>query len=214
MPWNRTGVDSTVVKLTIGMLPGDEEFALSCGGYGDEPGKMIWTAGIALDSRENVYATDEWMNRVSVFDKEGSLQGIWGTTGSEEGELLRPSGIAVDAQDDVYIADSLNHRIQKFTKEGKFLAKWGSRGSGEGELDSPWGIRIDAQGYVYVADHKNHRPRSSHLTGSGWLPSAATAPAEGSWTALRTWRWTPMVTCTCVTGPTAGSRFTDPRESS
>ena len=157
VPWNRTGVDSTVVKLTIGMLPGDEEFALSCGGYGDEPGKMIWTAGIALDSRENVYATDEWMNRVSVFDKEGSLQGIWGTTGSEEGELLRPSGIAVDAQEDVYIADSLNHRIQKFTKEGKFLAKWGSRGNGEGELDSPWGITIDAQGCVYVADHKNHR---------------------------------------------------------
>ena len=37
------------------------------------PGEMIWPAGIALDSQENVYVTDEWLNRVSVFDKDGNF---------------------------------------------------------------------------------------------------------------------------------------------
>jgi DNA-binding beta-propeller fold protein YncE len=154
---NRTQLGTRVGKFTIGREPGAEEFVADFSRPGDGPGQLIWPAGIALDSQENVYVTDEWLNRVSIFDKEGNFLRDWGTSGSDDGELNRPSGIAIDKQDTVYIVDSRNHRVQKFTKDGKFLSTWGSLGSAEGQFNAPWGITIDPQGFVYVADHKNHR---------------------------------------------------------
>ena len=157
VPWNQTAFNAKVSKLTIGKVPGDESFVGDFGSYGDGEGELIWPAGICLDSQENVYVSDEWLNRVSIFDKEGNFLSLWGTAGSGDRELNRPSGIAMDQQDNLYVVDSLNHRVQRFTRDGQFLGKWGKRGSHEGELDSPWGITIGNQGYVYVADHMNHR---------------------------------------------------------
>jgi DNA-binding beta-propeller fold protein YncE len=157
MPWNRTQVGTRVGKFTIGPVPGDEEFVADISRPGDGPGQLIWPAGLALDRQENVYVTDEWLNRVSVFDKDGNFLRDWGMSGSDDGEFNGPSGIAIDPQDVLYIVDSRNHRVQKFTKEGRFLSTWGSLGSGKGQLNAPWGITLDQQGNVYVADHKNHR---------------------------------------------------------
>ena len=157
VPWNRTGSGSRVSKLTIGMVPGDEELVGEIGKYGDGPGQFIWGTGLALDSRKNLYLTDEWLNRVSIFDKGDAFLDLWGASGDGDGQFNGPSGIAIDGQDNVYIVDSYNHRVQKLTTDGKFLAKWGIQGSGDGEFSFPWGITVDALGYVYVADHKNHR---------------------------------------------------------
>ena len=156
-PWNRIGVHSKVNKFTIPITPGDEEFVCEFSSYGDGDGQLIWPAGIALDSQENVYVTDEWMNRVSIFDKDGNFLSLWGSQGAGDGQFNRPSGIAIDNEENLFIVDSLNHRVQKFIKDGKYLATWGRLGSGDGELNSPWGITTDDQGYVYVADFKNHR---------------------------------------------------------
>jgi DNA-binding beta-propeller fold protein YncE len=157
VPWNKTQLGTRVGKITIGPVPGDEEVVGDFSRPGDGPGEMIWPAGIALDSQENVYVTDEWLHRVSVFDKDGTFLRHWGTPGSGDGEFNGPSGIAIDPQDTLYIVDSRNHRVQKFTKDGKFLSAWGSLGSAAGQFNSPWGITLDQQGQVYVADHKNHR---------------------------------------------------------
>ena len=155
--WNRTGTSARVSKLTIGEAPGDEELVSEIGKYGDAPGQWIWGAGLAVDSQGSLYLTDEWLNRVSIFDKSDKLLSLWGTSGDGDGEFNGPSGITIDQQDNVYIVDSRNHRVQKLTRDGKFLAKWGKEGSGDGEFAFPWGITTDAGGYVYVADHKNHR---------------------------------------------------------
>ena len=146
-----------VSKLTVGKEPGDEELVGEFGTLGEGEGEFTWPAGIGLDSHDNVYVTDEWLNRVSIFDRDGNFLSLWGSPGEGDGQLNRPSGIAVDSEDNLYIVDSLNHRVQKFTKDGTFLANWGSFGSRQGEFDSPWGITIDQAGDVYVADHKNHR---------------------------------------------------------
>ena len=151
------GYGSRVGKFTVGTVAGDEEFVTEFGKYGEGDGQFIWPAGLALDSEENVYVTDEWLNRVSIFDKDGVFLRLWGTSGGGDGEFNRPSGMVIDPNDDLYIVDSLNHRVQKLNKEGRYLAQWGSYGSAEGEFNSPWGITIDGQGYVYVADHKNDR---------------------------------------------------------
>ena len=157
VPWDRTSVGVRVSKLTIGRVPGDEEFIADISGYGTAPGEFIWPAGIALDSQRNIYVTDEWLNRISIFDKDGNFLSLWGSSGGGDGELKGPSGIAIDTEDDLYVVDSRNHRVQKLTRDGKFLAKWGRQGNGDGEFNAPWGVTIDSQGYVYVADHKNHR---------------------------------------------------------
>ena len=193
VPWNRAGRGSRVGVYSLGTGPGDEEFLSEFGKYGDAPGEFIWAAGIAIDSQTNVYVTDEWLNRVSVFDKEGNFLADWGSSGEDEGEFNGPSGIAIDPQDDVYIVDGRNHRVQKLTKDGKFLTGWGSFGAVDGEFDSPWGITLDNEGNVYVADHKNHRVQKftadgqylaqfgSHGTGRGELnrPSDVAVDPDG-----------------------------------
>ena len=155
--WNRTGTGARVARLSIPETAGDEDFIGEAGSYGDGDGEYIWPTGLALDSQENVYVTDEWMNRITVTDREGKFICSWGATGTGNGEFDGPAGIAVDADDNLYIVDSRNHRVQKTTKDGKFLGKWGSLGSSSGEFDSPWGICLDGEGNVYVADHKNDR---------------------------------------------------------
>ena len=146
-----------VLRLTIGSTPGDEEIVGMFGKRGDGDGAFVWPTGIAVDSDYNVYVTDEWLNRVTVFSRDGAYLGHWGEAGSAEGQLRGPSGIDFDANGDLYIVDSLNDRVQKFTADGVFLGAWGSSGSGPGELDRPWGLAVDGAGNVYVADHKNHR---------------------------------------------------------
>ena len=193
VPWNKTGVGAKIVKITIGDVPGDEEHILDIGRYGDADGEFIWPAGIALDSNENIYVTDEWMNRVSVFDSEGNFLKHWGEGGQNDGQFNHPAGIDIDTEDNAIVVDSLNHRVQKFTKDGNFLGEWGGFGEGRGELNSPWGIGLDDQNNVYVADHKNHlaqkfSPDGEYLmafgsegTGRGQLtrPSDVTIDSDG-----------------------------------
>ncbi len=157
VPWNRTGADAKVCRIRVGAAAGDEELLGEFGKYGDGDGQFIWVAGAALDSAGNLYVTDEWMNRVSVFDPEGGFLTSWGSSGGGGGQFNRPSGAAMDADDNLLVVDSLNHRVQRLSKDGTFIAAWGSHGNGMGEMDSPWGITVDGEGYVYVADHKNHR---------------------------------------------------------
>ena len=120
-------------------------------------GTFFWPTSIALDQQGNAYVADEWLNRISVFTKDGDWIGKWGAPGAGDGEINRPSGLAFGADDNLYLVDSVNNRIQVFTREGKFLFKWGRSGSGDGEFNVPWGIDIDKQGDVYVADWRNNR---------------------------------------------------------
>ena len=158
------------------------EFARGVTTTGDSPlvesdGSLIWPTSIALDTQGNAYVADEWLNRISMFTKDGEWIGKWGTPGEGDGEINRPSGLAFDSDDHLYLVDSLNHRIQKFTKDGKFLFKWGREGSGDGEFNMPWGIDIDKRGDVYVADWRNDRIQK--FTPDGQFLMKFGAPGKG-----------------------------------
>ena len=127
------------------------------GGPGDGDGQFRWPTSIDTDRDENLYISDEWLTRISIFHKDGKFLGKWGKAGSGDGEFNRPSGLAFGTDENLYIVDSLNNRVQVFTKEGKFLSKWGREGSGDGEFNMPWGIYTDTAGDVYVADWHNSR---------------------------------------------------------
>jgi len=137
---------------------------------------------IALDKQENVYVSDDYVNKIFVLDKDGEPLGYWpemipvpplphnppgldfslyeaklngGMDG--DGDLNGPSGLAFDKDENLHIVDSHNHRVQVFAKDGAFLRKFGSRGIGDGELNLPWGIAIDDDSNIYVADWGNDR---------------------------------------------------------
>lgn len=143
--------------FSLGLEPGDEEFVNEFSAYGDQPGQIMWPAGIAINRHGIIYVTDEWLNRISVFDRTGTFLTTLGSYGSGENQFNRPSGICTDNDDNIFIVDSLNHRIQKLDSDGSVITTWGSYGAEEGEFNSPWGISLDKNGHIYVADHKNHR---------------------------------------------------------
>ena len=157
-----------VTKCILGDEAGQEDLIIEFGSYGSDDGQFMRVTSLALDKDENVYVADEWLNRISVFDKDGNFLNKWGTPGSGEGEFDRPWGLDFDKDDNLWLVDSGNNRIQKFTKEGKLLSTWGREGSGDGEFNMPWGITLDDKGDVYVADWYNSRvqkltPEGQHL---------------------------------------------------
>ncbi|GIT13969.1 MAG: hypothetical protein CM1200mP35_07890 [Chloroflexota bacterium] len=129
------------------MDPGDDS----------SPGSLIWPTSIALDKEENLYISDEWLNRIAIFSKDGEWIGHWGTKGENRGEFNQPSGIAFDQDENLFVVDTGNNRVQKYTKDGTIIDEWGTSGSGDGEFDMPWGIEIDKQGDLYIADWRNDR---------------------------------------------------------
>ena len=138
---NRCGPEGERARpgVRIVMCTMDEEYLGDFGGFGEEDGKFISPTAIALDSRQDLYVSDEELHRISIFDKKGKFLDKWGIAGSADGEINRPSGLALDKDDNLYVADSFNHRVQIFTKDGKFLDKFGGHGSGQDSSIFPGG---------------------------------------------------------------------------
>ena len=145
-----------------------------------DDGSLVWPTSIALDSQENLYISDEWLNRISMFSKDGDFLGKWEErTGYGDGELDRPSGMAFDADDNLYIVDSGNHRVQKFNKDGKYLAQFGTYGSGDSQFDMPWGISIDEAGAIYIADWRNDRIQKFSPDGTFLMKFGSSGSEDG-----------------------------------
>ena len=142
-------------------------------------GSLVWPTSIALDSDENLYVTDEWLNRVAIFSKDGDWLGSWGVVGDGDGEFNQPSGIHFDVDDNVFLVDTGNNRVQKYTKDGKYISSFGSFGTGDGELNMPWGIDIDADGNIYVADWRNDRIQKFDSEGNFLMKFGTTGSKEG-----------------------------------
>ena len=148
----------TAENKRIGKLTIDQEF------IGDFARGMTWPAGIALDSSGNIYCSEEFQNKIFVFNEDGEEIGSWGEAGSGQGQLNGPSGLAVDDDDNLLVVDARNNRVQKFTTGGEYIAT-----IGEGQLDSPWGIGLDSDGNIYVADWGNSCVRKYSADGAPLL---------------------------------------------
>ena len=132
-----------------------EYFGVFGTGVSGEDGAFKWPCGIAADSQNRIYVTDEHLHTVFIYKDSGEYLGRWGSRGTAEGQLNGPSGIAFDQDGNVLISDSLNHRIQKFSNDGEFIHSFGSQGSGDGELNLPWGLGTNSESEVFVADWGN-----------------------------------------------------------
>jgi DNA-binding beta-propeller fold protein YncE len=125
--------------------------------YGQAEGQMVWPTALALDRDDNLYLADDFLQRITIFDRDGKVTGSWGCKGSGDGEFDGPSGLLFDRDGHLLVVDHRNHRIQKFTADGQFLGRWGRFGDGDGQFNLPWGITQDRHGNLYVADWRNDR---------------------------------------------------------
>jgi tripartite motif-containing protein 71 len=117
---------------------------------------MFSPVAVAIDSKERIYISDTFRQRILVLDQNGKLQRIIGQEGSQPGQLLYANGLAVDENNNLLlVSDSNNARIQAFDLDGKFLWKQESAGK-DSVLALPKGIAI-ANGVIFVADAPAHR---------------------------------------------------------
>ena len=171
VPWNRVGYGARVSQITVGAEWGQEEFLGEFAKYGDGNGEFIWASGIVTDSQGQIYVSDEWLNLVSVYDREGNFLTRWSALAPGEqdgGQSHGLASLAIDREDNLYLTDGRSHQVRKFTTDGQFLTGWGEFGDGAGQFNSPWGLTTDREGNVYVADHRNHRVQKFNAEGQ-WL---------------------------------------------
>jgi DNA-binding beta-propeller fold protein YncE len=178
---NRAGteIDVRMGYKRVSMCTLAEEYYgdFSSGGTGD--GQVMWPVASALDAEENVYISDDALQRISIFDKQGAFLAKWGRQGSRDGEFDRPAGLAFDHDQHLLVVDSRNNRIQKYTQDGTFLGTWGKGGHGPGEFNLPWGLTLDQAGNVYVADWRNDRIQKFDAAGRYLASWGTSGQGEG-----------------------------------
>ena len=70
----------------------DHQFLGQYGGLGSGDGQFTWPMSIDLDQDENLYVGDEYLQRISIFDKDGKFLAKWGTAGQWRGGTPRSIG--------------------------------------------------------------------------------------------------------------------------
>ncbi|MBI50247.1 MAG: hypothetical protein CL781_02825 [Chloroflexi bacterium] len=146
------GKSSTKGSNGIQLVTNKHDFIGQIGTYGSELGGMIWPTCLVLDSEENLYLSDEYLQRITKFDKDGNPVKYWGEKGNGPGQFDQPSGMLVRDQE-LLVVDSRNNRIQIYSLDGEYLGNWGQ----EVQFDLPWGICDDKEGNIYIADWRNDR---------------------------------------------------------
>jgi sugar lactone lactonase YvrE len=84
----------------------------------DESVAFYMPAGMALDSRGNLYILDTGNHRVQKFSPEGRYLASFGRQGQGPGDFSYPDSIDIDGEDMVWVSDPNNQRIQVLTPEG------------------------------------------------------------------------------------------------
>jgi predicted membrane-bound mannosyltransferase/sugar lactone lactonase YvrE len=142
---------------------------LVVGSQGNAQGQLSFPRQVAIGPDGKVYVAEEFNNRISVFNPDGTFSTSFGTEGSGTNDVAftRPNGVAVGASGNIYIADTWNYRVMVLDKNGKYITSWGSKGEFGANApvepkDGFWGpraITVDSQENVYVADTGNKRVR-------------------------------------------------------
>jgi DNA-binding beta-propeller fold protein YncE len=116
-------------------------------------------AGLTLDPRGKLWATDASSDRFAIFDTDGTFVETWGSSGTGDGKfkLTRANGdpygaIAFEPDGSFFVLDVGNRRVQHFDAKRHFLGAWGSFGSKPGQFSDPVAIAIGPDGDVNLLD--------------------------------------------------------------
>ena len=140
-----------VTKLTL-----DSEFIWDRRGLNFLVDRGPLPSAIGLDSEENVYVADEFMNQIWVFDVDGNTLANWGRGPSKSGDRASKKTLVYRSP----FSRILQHQYS--TKEGVpfdlYLKKVSARDtSADGDLNGPMGLRFDNDDNLFISDSYNHR---------------------------------------------------------
>jgi len=145
----------------------------------DEAAFFNQPTGVAVDSKDDVYVTDQGNSALRVVSSAGVVTTLVGNP-AQSSLLGFPSAITADSQGNVYFTDELG-RVFEFTA-GKVLYNLAGTYNVTGLVNGPGtsatfnypqGIAVDASGNIYVGDQYNNVIRKIVITTSTTTPSAA-----------------------------------------
>lgn len=180
-----------VYKLSGGVVSVFAGIGIS--GYGGDNGLATQAtlgqpAGLAVDSRGNLFIADIGNSRIRKVDTTGFITTVAGngvkcypsTTACGDGGPATnanfdfPIAVAVDGAGNLYIADAFDYKIREVSAATQTITTIAGDGTpcsnptslcGDGgagtaaQLNYPTGIAVDGSGNVYVSDTKDHRIR-------------------------------------------------------
>jgi len=83
---------------------------------------------LAMDSKNNVYVTDEREHRIAKFDFKGTFIKYLGRPGQGPGDLSFPIFLHIDKDDVLIVGETGNMRLQFLDAEGTYLSSIKSKG--------------------------------------------------------------------------------------
>jgi sugar lactone lactonase YvrE len=178
------GIISTIAGNGESITSGDGGLATNA--------SFRWLDGIAVDSSENVYVTDNgaisvdnvwsYFGYVRQIATNGTISTVagngtsdWSGDGSFALEAgMTPETIAADASGNLYICDTIHFKVVRMAPNGVITTVAGTGQFGyEGDggqatnalLGVPAGLALDAQGNIYIADSDYHLVRKVDASG-------------------------------------------------
>lgn len=150
-------------------------------GSRDGIGKLVsfsYPTGLAIDSDNNLFVTDQHNHRVRKIYPTGEttlIAGYYRGDVDGNGALAsfdNPSGIIIASNGDLCITDCYNHKIKKISATNDVITYSGNIREGlvNGDVKSasfsyPFGMALDIDGNLYIADNGNHQIRKISSSG-------------------------------------------------
>ncbi len=112
------------------------------------PYQLLRPYGVAVDSKRTIYAADQSVGAIFMFDDEGNVSLIKNGADAHFGLV---DGLAIDDDDRLFVSDSKLNRVTVFNPQHKVIANVGAD-----VLMNPAGLAIDTENrFLYVVDTGN-----------------------------------------------------------
>ena len=108
------------------------------------------TAGVAVDSEENVYVFHRGPHPLIEFSREGRFRRVL-----LEGLLTSAHAVRIDGEKNIWVVDVGGHTVLKVHPSGRImmvLGRKGSPGADEASFNQPTDVGVAPDGDIYITD--------------------------------------------------------------